>query len=102
MVRKNVLPAQYFARISELTVPFFMAGMIQSVGCLRVLMALPASAAYDSHMFYEFSEQSQLQISIAVGFFVWDLIVCVYDWSPAFIAHGVIMQLPGGCQCSFD
>jgi len=58
--------------------------LIQSVGCLQVLAALEPTLSVD---FDGYNWSSQRQIAIALGFFVWDLIVCVVQWELPFVAH---------------
>lgn len=58
--------------------------VIQAIGCSRVLLALEPTLSVD---FTGHSVASQLQISIALGFFTWDLCVCVRLADGAGVAH---------------
>lgn len=64
-----------------------MAAVVVGFGGLRVAV-YPESAIMDDR-FFGYSDESQLFIAIALGYFVWDLVACVrYRWGAGFTMHG--------------
>ena len=63
------------------------AAVVVGVGSLRVVFS-PDPAILDDR-FFGYSDESQLFIAIALGYFVWDIVACIrHSWGAGFILHG--------------
>jgi hypothetical protein len=61
--------------------------VVISAGCLPIVLSPPLPLVENPVLGY--SEKSQLFISIALGYFVWDVVVSVRQgWGLGYIAHG--------------
>lgn len=74
------------------------AALVVGLGGLWVVVA-PAGNVFDDR-FFGYSDESQLFISIACGYFVWDLVACIrYGWGLGFTVHG---EPSPGCSCAHN
>jgi hypothetical protein len=63
------------------------AAVAVGFGSLRVVVS-PDPAILEDR-FFGYSDESQLFIAIALGYFVWDLVACIrHSWGAGFIVHG--------------
>ena len=67
--------------------------VVVGLGGLWVVVS-PAASIMDDR-FFGYSDESQLFIAIALGYFVWDLAACIrHGWDAGFIVHGERAALP--------